>query len=109
MRLNIRKLIGGISLLFLIAGMLLICFIHGGILNRIDLGWGPIVTLDRPGHIVGFILLSLGAIGFVLLYSLEKTSPPLHREPPRYPERGIPEERPPSRFEERDQGQFRVG
>jgi hypothetical protein len=109
MRVNVRKLIGGLSLLFVIAGLLLICFIHGGLLNKMNLGWGPVVVLDRPGHIVGFILLAIGAVGFVVLYSLERTNSVPHHEPLRHLDRGIAEERNPARHDERDQGQFRVG
>jgi hypothetical protein len=113
MRLNVRKLIGGLSLLFLITGALLICFIPGGLFNQIDFGLGRVVVFDRPGHIIGFILMGVGAVGFVVLFSLEKTGGPPRHELPHYPDRGLPGERPPyperGAPDERNPGQFRVG
>ena len=73
-RLNLRRLLTGFSILFLLAGVLLLCFIPGGFLNQ---RWQPFtgehfVTLNEPGHVVGFICLGLGAVGFVFLFSLER-------------------------------------
>ncbi len=73
---NIRRLIGGLSFLFFLVGALLVCFIPGGFLNPIPVGavgdWMAGVWLNRPWHIVGFVFLGVGAVGFVVLYSLEK-------------------------------------
>jgi hypothetical protein len=67
---NIRRLIGGLSFLALLVGALLLCFIPGGLVNT-TLG---MIHLNQAGHIFGFILLGLGAVGLVVLWSLEKKS-----------------------------------
>ncbi|MCI0456402.1 MAG: hypothetical protein L0Z62_05420 [Gemmataceae bacterium] len=71
---NIRRLIGGLSFLFFLVGALLVCFIPGGFLNPHPflLSWMEGVSLNQPWHIVGFVFLGVGAVGFVVLYSLEK-------------------------------------
>jgi hypothetical protein len=72
-RLNFRRLLAGMSLLFILLGALLLCFIHGGLLNPQGFLGGPRwIQLDRPGHVAGFICLGIGAVGFVFLFSLEK-------------------------------------
>jgi hypothetical protein len=72
-RLNFRRLLAGMSLLFILLGLLLICFIHGGLLNqRWDFTGRRWIELNDPGHIIGFICIGIGAVGFVLLFSLEK-------------------------------------
>ncbi len=73
-RLNYRRLLAGLSLLFIVTGLLLLCFIHGGLVNqRFDFMSGRrFIALDHAGHIIGFICLGIGAVGFVFLFSLEK-------------------------------------
>jgi hypothetical protein len=79
---NFKRLIGGLSFLTLFTGVLLLLFIPGGFLNPypqvyVDLV-GPRgilpggVSLDQPGHIAGFVLLGVGAVGFVVLWSLKR-------------------------------------
>jgi hypothetical protein len=73
-RFNVRRFIGGISLLLFIIGALLLLFIEGGLARPIPgLPYSASVRLDRPGHIVGFVLVGLAAMGFILLWSFEKT------------------------------------
>ena len=72
-RLNFHRLLAGMSLLCILVGALLLCFVRGGLLNPQGFLGGPRwIELDRPGHIVGFICLGIGAVGFVFLFSLEK-------------------------------------
>jgi len=72
-RLNFRRLLAGMSLLFMLTGTLLVCFIYGGLVNqRHNPFGGRFVDLREPGHIIGFICLGIGAVGFVFLFSLEK-------------------------------------
>jgi hypothetical protein len=86
---NIRRLIGGLSFLFFLVGALLVCLVPGGLLNPWDGGsWQPRaagrwpgITFDQPGHIFGFVLLSIGAIGFVVLFSLNKPRPVVPKHP----------------------------
>ena len=73
MRLNFRRLLAGFALLFLLTGVLLLCFIEGGLVNQRHGGFGArYIELGDPGHIVGFVFLGLGAVVFVFLFSLEK-------------------------------------
>lgn len=67
---NFRRLICGLSALAMLVGLLLICFISGGLVNTLH-GY---IALNDVGHVFGFILLGLGAVGFVILWSLEKKS-----------------------------------
>ena len=67
---NFRRLIGGLSTLAMLVGILLVCFIPGGFFNTFH----GLILLDNVGHVFGFILLGLGAVGFVILWSLEKKS-----------------------------------
>jgi hypothetical protein len=72
-RFNFRRFIAGMSLLFILLGALLVCFVHGGLVNqRSDITGRRWVDLNTPGHVFGFISLGIGAIGFVLLFSFEK-------------------------------------
>jgi hypothetical protein len=73
-RLNLRRLLAGMSSLLILLGALLICFIHGGLLNQRSEPFSGRrwVELNEPGHIIGFISLGIGAVGFVFLFSLEK-------------------------------------
>jgi hypothetical protein len=79
---NIRRLIGGLSFLCFLTGALLVLLVPGGLLNPWQNGWPragglwPNITLDQPGHIAGFVLLGIGAVGFVVLFSLNKPAPP---------------------------------
>jgi hypothetical protein len=69
---NYRRLIGGLSFLLLLRGALLLCFIPGGFLNPYHYYGGGGIRLEENGHIAGFICAGLGAVGFVILFSLEK-------------------------------------
>jgi hypothetical protein len=72
-RFNFRRFLAGMSVLFILLGLLLICFVHGGLLNqRWDITGRRWVDLNQPGHVFGFISLGVGAIGFVVLFSFEK-------------------------------------
>lgn len=72
-RINFRRLLAGLSFLFILLGTLLICFVYGGILNqRHGFAGTRFIDLGEPGHIIGFISLGIGAVGFVILFSLEK-------------------------------------
>ena len=72
MRINYRRLLAGFAFLFILTGVLLVCFIEGGLLNQRRIGGWYFVDLGEPGHIVGFVFLGLGAVLFVFLFSLEK-------------------------------------
>jgi hypothetical protein len=79
---NIRRLIGSLSFLFFLIGALLVCLVPGGVFNPWPVGYWhsaaghwPGITLDQPGHIIGFVLLGIGAVGFVVLFSLNKPLP----------------------------------
>ena len=66
---DFRRLIGGLSFLFVVTGLLLICLVPGGLYVVGDLGLR--YCFDRPLHIVGFSFLGVGAVGFVVLLSLK--------------------------------------
>ena len=78
---NFRRLIGGLSFLVFLTGALLICFIPGGLLNPLYVGyshqwldgWRP---LNEVGHIIGFVCIGVAAVGFVVLWSLERPQRP---------------------------------
>ena len=72
-RINWRRLLAGFALLFLLVGAILVCFVRGGLLNpHRHFGMGSVITLDEAGHVVGFVFLGVGAVCFVILFSLEK-------------------------------------
>ncbi|HYT89864.1 MAG TPA: hypothetical protein VEL76_14235 [Gemmataceae bacterium] len=81
---NWKRLITGLSLLCLLTGVLLICFATGGFLNRThhpDFGRHDALTingifLDMPGPVAGFVFLGVGAVGLVVVFSMNKPSPP---------------------------------
>jgi hypothetical protein len=67
-RINPRNLLAGFSTLLLVIGALLVCFVDGGLITR---GLHHVMDLHRPGHVIGYICMALGAIGFVFWFSLE--------------------------------------
>ena len=73
LRINWRRMLGGFAFLFLLVGAILVCFVRGGVFNP-QRHWDGFTfrTLDEPGHIVGFVFLGVGAVCFVILFSLEK-------------------------------------
>jgi hypothetical protein len=74
-RFNVRRFLAGISLLLLLIGVLLLLFIPGGLARPIPgLPYAASVRLDAPGHIIGFILIGAALLGFILLWSFEKTN-----------------------------------
>ncbi len=85
---HVKRLLIGLSLLSAVVGLLLVCLIPGGLVNRTYPGYGNFLSehgifLDRAGHIVGFCFLGLAAIGFIVVFSLKKAPPPDGRLPPR--------------------------
>lgn len=73
-RFNVRRFIAGISLMLFIIGALLLLFIPGGLARPIPgLPYSASVRLDAPGHIIGFVLVGIAVMGFILLWSFEKT------------------------------------
>jgi hypothetical protein len=72
-RFNFRRFLAGMSVLFILLGALLICFVHGGLLNqKWGFNGGRYVDFNHPGGVFGFLSLAVGAIGFVVLFSFEK-------------------------------------
>jgi hypothetical protein len=69
---NIRRLIAGLSFLCMLIGVLLVCFIPGGFFNAWDQFGNWWVNPSGPLHITGFVLLIVGAVGFVVVFSLKK-------------------------------------
>jgi len=74
---DIPRLIGGLSCLCMLIGALLVCLVEGGFFNGYVVGdiYGGIhhqIRFDRPLHITGFILGIVGAVGFVVLFSLKR-------------------------------------
>jgi hypothetical protein len=84
---SIPRLIGGLSFLCILIGALLVCFVEGGFFNPYknqDFYYAVHLEIrfDRSLHITGFILGIIGAVGFVILFSLKrpeknKTSKPI--------------------------------
>ena len=78
-----KRLITGLALLTLLTGVLLVCFTTGGLLNRfrgfqsIDDLTGHGIYLGFPGPVIGFVLMGIGAVGLVVVFSIKK--------PPRFP------------------------
>src|SRR5262245_52087152 len=73
LRFNWRRFLIGMAFLLILTGLLLICFIPGGLLNPFRHWDGSVQRpLDLPGHIVGFVLLGVGAVLVVVIFSLER-------------------------------------
>jgi hypothetical protein len=72
-----RKLVFGLSVLLILAGILLALFTPGGLLNKQDdltnlMGsFGLSVQRTSPGPIIGYVLLGLGAVGVVVAYAMK--------------------------------------
>jgi hypothetical protein len=73
---NYRRLIGGLSFLIFLTGALLICLLPGGLMNPIYPYGEPWRPLNGVGHILGFVCIGVAAVGFVVLWSLEKPPRP---------------------------------
>src|SRR5262245_32088410 len=80
------------SLYVIVLGGLLVTLMPGGFANPMRWHQGWRIMLDLGGPIIGWVLLGIGAVGLIILWSL---NPPAPEPPPLEMPRALREELPP--------------